>query len=1026
MRVRLLACVVALVAVSACAGLAEDALAKQLQVVTARGNVFTVKTDIPGNGTTTAINGTQIINNIMVNNATANVGFGYLPQIVIREPSSPETILWGNSTYTNAASVGPYMRVGGVDYAGMVESTDRKISLQVPSLSGEYGLNGEDRLHGRNELDGHGSDWRDMGGWMELSGGISAGGPYTSVVRLQDHYIKNNLVNVTGYASENATVRIVSSPNDLARLSIDGDGFAPEVVPINSRINHTKVLVGTQYSGSSGRIDSDISADLLECRAGKYDGATRGHRCHNFAYPFHPAEVRTDFYTKDCGGAVELDRRVRVGSGYVNVAEDVYANYTRGTFLYHGTNAPDYQVASTSRMASLPGIECGPKIGGYHHVTKISQNQTVNRGGTYLFDSNGKAGGAREYGPFLEQVYGNLTLNSGDHDVHLEGTGLFEETLDARPVTYTPTTVTFTGTLSRSGGSSSFANLSLESPSGERMGLAGSLFLWDREPSRTVTRTMEFRDAMVNGVWTVHASASFCSVSQYHLGSWKITIDGDDFGGSGGTIRCATERTTAVSGIVDPPPVTLYDNDMYLVAVGMSSPDEVVMVRATDQAFGLPLVINGLPPYAPYRITDDGTLIKSGMADRHGTAEFRRDGDSAMTGPFVFEYWPDALTYEGRAHANGNGILFDPYNDEVIEFPWRQDDPMIYVSRAYVKMTVPVGDTHIDGARLADADGRYVDYAYLHGRYDAGDEVYVPVFPGAREIYLRINDEWVQSYIKDVQQNSQARVFGNIHATHVLQNTQATASATMFATQPGDAIALISVTATGSAAHYLSTDYGHYGSTAGAPSDRWRNADALCRSQYDSDPCIRSAAVQRLTCARWADYVSDNADNLSEFHAAVRGALGLSGSGGGVSVSVFHNGEPVKTVRDSGSEGRSSVSGVDGGFGHDVHDDGYCFVRERPGVLPQMSSGTPWESDHRVETEFVGATFARPVVVSGVEPGDQIDFVVNAGSSIDGLDSGGTVLGSIPDPLPHWEPGRVSSFSLADITIDSGYIVLYQ
>ena len=143
-------------------------------------------------------------------------------------------------------------------------------------------------------------------------------------------------------------------------------------------------------------------------------------------------------------------------------------------------------------------------------------------------------------------------------------------------------------------------------------------------------------------------------------------------------------------------------------------------------------------------------------------------------------------------------------------------------------------------------------------------------------------------------------------------------------------------------------------------------------------------------------------------------------------MSVFHNGEPVKVVRDSGSEGRSSVSGVEGGFGHDARDDGYCFVRERSGALPQMSSGTLWESTHRVETEFVGATFTRPVVVSGVEPGDQIDFVVNAGSLIGGLGDGDTVLGSIPDPLPHWDLGRVSSFSLADITIDSGYIVLYQ
>ena len=100
--------------------------------------------------------------------------------------------------------------------------------------------------------------------------------------------------------------------------------------------------------------------------------------------------------------------------------------------------------------------------------------------------------------------------------------------------------------------------------------------------------------------------------------------------------------------------------------------------------------------------------------------------------------------------------------------------------------------------------GQAARYPYLAGTYGAGDEIYVPIFPSAREIHLQINGDWIQSYIKDVQQNSQARVFGEVYATGIglgdlaYYNAEATATATMFATQAGDAIAVISATSSGS------------------------------------------------------------------------------------------------------------------------------------------------------------------------------------------------------------------------------------
>ena len=81
------------------AGYADDAAAKQFQIVTARGNVFTASEAILGGGTAIHNGAAPPAQNGL------GVGFGYLPQIVIHEPPG-ETIVWGNSTHSNAASAG--------------------------------------------------------------------------------------------------------------------------------------------------------------------------------------------------------------------------------------------------------------------------------------------------------------------------------------------------------------------------------------------------------------------------------------------------------------------------------------------------------------------------------------------------------------------------------------------------------------------------------------------------------------------------------------------------------------------------------------------------------------------------------------------------------------------------------------------------------------------------------------------------------------------------------------------------------
>ena len=978
---------------------------ERFQIVTARGKIFTLEEPSGGNGTTTIINPTTIIQQVQNG---SGVGFGYLPQIVIHQPPS-ETIIWGNSTHSDGASTGPYMRVGAVDYAGMVKPNDNSVSINMPSLSGEYSLSGN-RLQGNNELYGYGSNWQDMGGWIELSGGPNAGEPHTSVVRLQDHYITNNLVNVTGYASENATVRIVSSPNDLTRLAVDGDGFAPEVLPIDSYLNYTKILFYGETNRNSRTIQQPITYDLFECIPGRSDTYTqRGFRCHSFAYPSFPAETYTDFYAKDCADAVETRR---VGSVYI--LDDVDAGYTRGVYNSSGVNSEDFERWYPVALRTPPEIECGPKTDGYHHVTKIGQNQTTSYSGTYRF---GPDDGVSSRGDLLQEIHGNVSLNTGDHDVHFEGTGLFEETIDFGRMSENVTEVFVTVDLVKR--SNAYTELALHAPDGQ---------------TKTVcticndgTYTVTFDEPIsYDGDWELYAEKTFTypgGPSGERVVSWELQVGYTSVYEAIGRTPGSVSTLFGTITIPDIGPLTKWRGDLYLMATGMNNTGETVLIRATDQTSHSQLIIRNLPPHAPYMITDDGNVMQIGMASRHGVVEIPYgEITSVLTGPIVLEYWPDSTTYVGNAHANGNGMLFDPYNGAVVEFPWKPDDPLLYVARAYVKLTVPVDDTEFGGARLVNEHGQAARYPYLAGTYGAGDEIYVPIFPGAREIHLRINGDWIQSYIKDVQQNSQARVFGEVYATGIglgdlaYYNAEATATATMFATQAGEAIAVISATSSGSADHYLRTSYGHGVSDT---SDRWSNAKTFCiveRQDNAHDRSCRRTPAQSHACGGWRSYIGDKATEIAEFHSAVGRAVTSAASGGAVTVSVYHNGDLVQVV--SGSDATSYVSSaVEGSFGNEYAND-YCSVEtvNVNGRFGRITSGSPWSSEHTISTEFRDATFTKPVVVSGVEPGDQIDFVINAGNK----------LGGIPDPLPHWSPSSVTSYSFSNVVLESGYILLYQ
>ena len=197
----------------------------------------------------------------------------------------------------------------------MVRVSDTPVSFTLPPVAGEYRLSGG-QLVGANDLSGSNSDWEDHGGWWRLASGLNGTEPYTSVIRLNGYSV-DNILNITGYSSENATIKIVASPNDLTRLTPTSDGFAPEVLQVDSYLNYTKVLVSSYTSSYS--TPRTITHDLFECVPGRTDSdPTRGYRCHEYAYPSYPVTLYTDFHVKNCYDDVGLERK--------NIAYQVYAH----------------------------------------------------------------------------------------------------------------------------------------------------------------------------------------------------------------------------------------------------------------------------------------------------------------------------------------------------------------------------------------------------------------------------------------------------------------------------------------------------------------------------------------------------------------------------------------------------------------------------------------------------------------------------------------------------------------------------
>ena len=147
MRTKLAAAIVVFAVLGAAyAGFAEDAFAKQLQIVTSRGNVFTVKEEIPTNSTHTV----QVINNTQVVNNT-NPGITFPMEIVTKNAEGH--IVYGNGTIGAEKPLDPYTFPGEFEFAAAVLDTDAENTMPIPKLLAKYEMANDDSLNWIEDTD---------------------------------------------------------------------------------------------------------------------------------------------------------------------------------------------------------------------------------------------------------------------------------------------------------------------------------------------------------------------------------------------------------------------------------------------------------------------------------------------------------------------------------------------------------------------------------------------------------------------------------------------------------------------------------------------------------------------------------------------------------------------------------------------------------------------------------------------------------------------------------------------------------
>ena len=190
-----------------------------------------------------------------------------------------------------------------------------------------------------------------------------------------------------------------------------------------------------------------------------------------------------------------------------------------------------------------------------------------------------------------------------------------------------------------------------------------------------------------------------------------------------------------------------YSGDLYMRTTGGDATSTAQIKAFEGEEVPPAFIVTSMPENAPYRITADGIAIISGLTSNSGDIEITpADMDFDFFGDKNLELviWPDSMSRRGGDDA----VMFDTYNKEIKDFRWHV--PIIYVAESMLQVSIDQDGMDIAGVILEG--GFDISFDDLQGLYNDGDKLFVPLYPDANAIAIRVNGEWADGILAEVQQ----------------------------------------------------------------------------------------------------------------------------------------------------------------------------------------------------------------------------------------------------------------------------------
>ncbi len=171
---------------------------------------------------------------------------------------------------------------------------------------------------------------------------------------------------------------------------------------------------------------------------------------------------------------------------------------------------------------------------------------------------------------------------------------------------------------------------------------------------------------------------------------------------------------------------TMPEGDLYLI-VEPNGGTVTIKGEATTSVTSNVINISGLDAGVPYDMTQNGSVIASGVTSSAGTIVLNSIDGIDLESIALLNLYPDSLVYEGSSISS---LIFDTINDKMIhtlKFP-----PSINTVFAWVQVpivgTVEITDVKLDDTLQLDLNGNYTD-GFIH----------IPVIPSYNKVSMQVN-----------------------------------------------------------------------------------------------------------------------------------------------------------------------------------------------------------------------------------------------------------------------------------------------